>query len=356
MLCGDTRDARFEKHKDLRVKCERCGNFLTNGMFLRFLYEINERYLLSGYTREQSETRRNKPIELTADNARSVLQAAPRTIAEKAHKLLAALDRRSGFFGEKISLNVDVDYPLAYAQHDSELRALINYLSELKLVTSHSTAHDYTVVLRAEGYEAIASRSLLPAVTVFLTSTCHDLLDLRAELADFLEGKGFIVKVSEDPNRFDVDPTEDSIETCLQNVRASDVLVCILDRRYGGVIKTAPHEGLSATHAEIRCARECEPTIPAYTFLRDRARLEFDQLRKDPDAKTFWVEPDNVDKRVRWLELAKELMKLPDGEDYSNWFDLFKTSVDLKTLALKRLSEYQGSLKDAGGKPRERGR
>lgn len=67
-------------------------------------------------------------------------------------------------------------------------------------------------------------------VSVFLSSTCYELADLRFELADALRRDGFVGKMSDDPNSaFYVDPLDDSIGSCLTNVEASNVVVCVID-------------------------------------------------------------------------------------------------------------------------------
>src|SRR5690242_2805361 len=92
---------------------------------------------------------------------------------------------------------------------------------------------------------------------VFISSTCYDLADLRRELRAFLEQNGFTVAVSDDPrSAFYVEPTQDSISSCLLNVETSDAVVLVIDRRYGGLIKDGPHAGRSATHAELQHARK----------------------------------------------------------------------------------------------------
>jgi nucleoside 2-deoxyribosyltransferase len=216
--------------------------------------------------------------------------------------------------------------------------ALANFLAEEQLLTlEHANSCDPIVIVKAKGFEAIESQSLSPATTVFISSTCYDVLDLRAELAEFLESKGFIVNLSDDPYRIEVEPTENSIETCRRNVEASDVVVCILDGRYGPPLP--PEREVSATHAEIRHARKIKR--PVYIFGRDRALAEFDLLRKDAGAKTIWVEKHDPEQRMRWLKFVKELLDLASAEGHSNWVDPFQSSVQLKKLVLKRLTDFR---------------
>lgn len=174
---------------------------------------------------------------------------------------------------------------------------------------------------------------------VFVSSTCYDLLDLRAELRSFLEDNAFSVSLSEDPNSpFVVDPTDNSIASCLNNVESSDVVVCIVDRRYGGLLTLRDFGGLSASHAEVRKAREL--TRPVFFFIRDRAWLEYQQLQGDTSYDTKWVEPRNPDARRKWFDFVAEASKLPKTHSLSNWCDTFSSSVDLKSLVLKRLCDH----------------
>jgi hypothetical protein len=96
----------------------------------------------------------------------------------------------------------------------------------------------------------------MKALDVFISSTCYDLVDLRFELKAYLEQNGCTVRLSEDPTSpFSIDPTADSIASCLANVEASDVVACVLDRRYGGVLDRGDYADKSATEAEVLFAR-----------------------------------------------------------------------------------------------------
>src|SRR2546423_8616086 len=101
-------------------------------------------------------------------------------------------------------------------------------------------------------------------IQVFISSTCRDLADLRGELRSFLETEGFLVRISEDvESGFYVDPVGDTIQSCLKNVEQSDIVVAVLDTRYGWVTPAghARMGGLSATHAELRHARSLRKPI-----------------------------------------------------------------------------------------------
>jgi nucleoside 2-deoxyribosyltransferase len=292
---------------DSKVECERCGQFGIGFDLATRIESVPDRHLLGGHTRERWEVD-GKPVFLQDSNLETILADCPRSPREKADKLLLAIQRKTTFFGEKCPWRPDRDYPLAYAQNGTEFYACLRYLQERGFIRPIKLDPPDKVVwteMTAGGYEAIESRLLSPTITVFISSTCYDLLDLRAELADFLESKGFIVKVSDDPYRFDVEPTKDSIQSCLRNVETADVVVCVLDRRYGPLLP--PHNEPSATHAEVNHARGFGK--PVYSFGRDRALLAFDQLKNDPNAKSRWVE-ERGDNLAKWMAFVEELRDL----------------------------------------------
>ena len=119
-------------------------------------------------------------------------------------------------------------------------------------------------------------------VDVFISSTCYDLVDLRAELRQHLESTGFTTRLSDDyDSEFAVPGTESSVRTCLLNVQDSDVVVCVVDRRYGPPLPFGEFVGKSATHAEVIHAMKPEFRKPIFFFIRDRAFADFEQMRSN---------------------------------------------------------------------------
>ena len=342
-LCDPSASAGLSLHASFSCyTCKACGPYVLDEelvLLFKASFQSNkvtvrssDFHLVGGYTREQGEIR-ERPVCLDITTYAEVLSQCPRTVREKADKLLTAVHRKTEFFGQAIPLTPETDYRLGYAKNTVEFFALIHFLSDNRLVTYNAAGGVLDTKITAAGFDAIESRLLSPAVTVFLSSTCYDLVDLRAELADFLESKGFIVRASDDAYRIELEPTEDTITTCLRNVETADVVVCILDQRYGPPLP--PEKKFSATHAEILHARELKKAV--YIFARDKALYDFDQLRKVETAKTRWVEPDNDDRRKSWLAFAKELEALipAQSQGHSNWIDPFRDSVQLKKLVLR---------------------
>ena len=164
-------------------------------------------------------------------------------------------------------------------------------------------------------------------LNVFLSSTCYDLIDARAQLTDRLTRTGFVIRASDDfDSGFNVSGTTNSIDACLRNVEASDVIICLIDKRYGPSLP-APHADKSATHVEIDHARTLGK--PVFYFIRNRAFMEFEQLKTNNSHATRWVEPSDVASRQKWLDFVRNIAALPKSADYSNWLDQFDSGVDL---------------------------
>lgn len=174
---------------------------------------------------------------------------------------------------------------------------------------------------------------------VFISSTCVDLIDLRAELREHLEKDGFIVKLSEDPESgFRVDPGANDIQSCLGNLRESDIVLFIFDRRYGDCLKE--YGNLSPVHLEFNEARKHRKAM--LNFVRDSTMQKY----------RSWVEAgcsgeDGTDKG-RLFRLIKEVITRRKVKGHNNWYGEFKASPDLRKLVTKRL--YDEYREFAGGR------
>lgn len=174
--------------------------------------------------------------------------------------------------------------------------------------------------------------------SVFISSTCDDLRDLRAELRAALEEEGFDVRVSEDyDSAFKVNPTTNRISTCLENVRESDCLLLLFDRRYGGLLGS-DHGNISATELEYKEA--VLKGIGVFTFVRDKTFAEWEQW----GSRKGDFDPKHVNKEDcdRLFALIDHISQCPETESRSDWIDQFSSSVDLKDKALTRVKEFLG--------------
>lgn len=165
---------------------------------------------------------------------------------------------------------------------------------------------------------------------IFVSSTDFDLLDVRAEVLIHLKDLGLVPSLFENPGpAFQLQPTANSIETCLVNVRDASVFLCIVSQRYGSKLGEYGFEDLSATHLEYREARKMG--IPIFFFVRDRALADYEAWRRASDRSAFkgaFVKKD-TDSKYSLLEFIDEHCHLSGGTN-NNWRLVFSTSVDLK--------------------------
>jgi Domain of unknown function (DUF4062) len=99
------------------------------------------------------------------------------------------------------------------------------------------------------------------APSVFVSSTCYDLSQIRTDLRDFLQGLGIEPLLSEHP-MFPVNPQITTTANCVSVVKErADIFVLIVGARYG----TQDETGKSITNCEYLEART--KGTPIYIFL-----------------------------------------------------------------------------------------
>jgi hypothetical protein len=176
---------------------------------------------------------------------------------------------------------------------------------------------------------------------VFVSSTCHDLVDLRAELYEDLRELGvesLFSDLKESDFVVSTEPGVNSIEACLVNLRQSDVVIVILSQRYGPKLGDA-FGNFSATHCEYIEARRAEK--PIHFYVRDRLDADFFTWRRNGNRSDFigaWCSSDGVKGLFAMIDAHRQLVG-PDGTASSNnWYSSFVSSVDLRADIRRRLS------------------
>ena len=180
---------------------------------------------------------------------------------------------------------------------------------------------------------------------VFVSSTAYDLVDLRPEVYHHLLGLGmepYLSDISE--SEFRQDPTANSIESCLINLRSSDFVLVILSQRYGPVLDAFGYD-VSATHLEFLEADALN--IKVLFYVRDRLMAEFNTWRKNHCP----TDPAEIKKFLSWtpgggnqqnaLALFKFIFRRWEFNqvlNQKNWIQDFRNSVDLKSIIAKDLS------------------
>ncbi len=168
---------------------------------------------------------------------------------------------------------------------------------------------------------------------IFVSSTCHDLIDIRAELAAQLRELGIVPILSDDKlSDFKVRTDTNSIKVCLANVESCDEVILILDRRYGPRLGKSGFDDFSATHLEYRHA--VANKIPVSVFVRDKTVADY---------STWTDNSDHTDLKLRWVndrnfglfQLLDEHKTLT-ADDRPNWYHTFTNSTDLRAAVRKR--------------------
>lgn len=178
------------------------------------------------------------------------------------------------------------------------------------------------------------------AKTVFLGSTCYDLIDLRAELEYELNNMSLQPILSDQPaSEFTIVPDASSIESCLVNVRKSDIFIIILSQRYGPSLAKAGYPDVSATHLEYREAIKANK--PIFMYIRDRLEADYTIWKNSQGnpPKLPWVQ----EKDYKIFELLEEHRKLSKSKKVTNWFWTFRNSLELKQRMRKDLEVESGA-------------
>ena len=200
-----------------------------------------------------------------------------------------------------------------------------------------------------------------------VSSTFYDLRDIRASLAEFISGMGYVPMLSELP-AFPIDPTSDTVKNCVSRVQQhADIFVLVVGGRYGSV---SPEADKSITNLEYLAAKA--KGIPLYAFVhadvirclplwQDNPKADFRQTVDTPrllefvssvrsHEKTWTFEFTNGTDIVAALRaqfanlfgdtlaLRLKLAALPDG-------DLIKTlSAEAARLVLERPPHWESLL------------
>lgn len=133
---------------------------------------------------------------------------------------------------------------------------------------------------------------------VFVSSTYADLSEIRASVAQFLETNGCETQLFERGGVF-YDPSSPIADSCIKEVKDSDLFVLIIGGRYGSRSSDDKHtprrDYNSITKEEYMAARDAG--IPIYTFVDAKVNTEFATYRKasrDLRTRIPYAHVDNV--------------------------------------------------------------
>lgn len=160
------------------------------------------------------------------------------------------------------------------------------------------------------------------APSVFVSSTCYDLAQVRNDLRIFLESMGMTPILSEF-NSFPINPNLDAIGNCLSCVKdRADIFVLVVGGRYGSQTET----GKSITNLEYLEAKS--KGIPRYVFVQKQilTTLPIWQKNKSADFSGI-VDSPNLFQFVESLLDPKE-----------NWIFPFDSAQDIADTLRKQLA------------------
>jgi len=156
---------------------------------------------------------------------------------------------------------------------------------------------------------------------VFVSSTCYDLSQIRADIKEFLESLGLDPVLSEFPS-FLVNPSQDTVNNCIETVKQkADIFLLIVGGRYGSQHKS----GRSITNLEYIHAKA--KGVPIYVFVSKSILdiLPVWHTNKDGDFSTVVDTP-------KLFEFVDSLRN-----SGNNWVSPFESAQDIRFILKEQI-------------------
>lgn len=159
-------------------------------------------------------------------------------------------------------------------------------------------------------------------LSVFVSSTCYDLSQIRSDLREFFNYCGYNPILSEYRD-FPINPTNGTVDNCLSAVKDNaDIFILIVGARYGSQIQS----DISITNLEYLAARN--KGIPIYTFI-DRDMINYLPLWKKNKSMDFSTIVDTP-------KIFEFISDLRDSSDL--WTFEFKNVQDIISVLKSQLT------------------
>lgn len=158
--------------------------------------------------------------------------------------------------------------------------------------------------------------------SVFVSSTCFDLGQVRVDLRQFLESLG-LDPVLSDFNSFPINPSYDTIRNCREAVKnRADIFILIVGGRYG----VLTDNGKSITNLEYIEAKA--KGTPIYVFVAKNIISILPVWKKNKEADFSGVVDNN-----KLFEFVESLRETKD-----NWVFSFESAQDISTTLKQQLA------------------
>lgn len=151
--------------------------------------------------------------------------------------------------------------------------------------------------------------------TVFISSICHDLMQIREDMSEFIENElGYEALLSE-KNVFPICSDLNTIDNCVRTVEErADLFILIIGGRSGHVVGDTE---ISITNLEYKAARK--KGIPTYVFVEERIISLAPIWRRNPNGDFSDVVDSN-----KVFELVEDL-----SAEGKNWIFKFKNIQEI---------------------------
>lgn len=158
--------------------------------------------------------------------------------------------------------------------------------------------------------------------SLFVSSTCYDLSQIRSDIRDFSEVMGFDPVLSE-YDTFPVSPSKSTLDNCLDAVRnRADIFLLVVGGRYGSITDT----GKSITNLEF--SEACVKGIPKYVFVKKDILSLLSIWKANPEA--------DFSSAVDTTKLFEFVSELRDSGE--TWVYPFSSAQDIAETLRKQLS------------------
>lgn len=158
--------------------------------------------------------------------------------------------------------------------------------------------------------------------SAFVSSTCFDLGQVRADLKHFLESVG-LDPILSDFNSFPINPSYDTVKNCRETVKnRADIFILIVGGRYGSITDN----GKSVTNLEYIEAKA--KNIPIYIFVAKNIINLLPVWRKNKEANFSEIVDNN-----KLFEFVETVRATKD-----NWVFSFETAQDICATLKQQLA------------------
>ena len=197
----------------------------------------------------------------------------------------------------------------------------------------------------------------MPALKIFVSSTCYDLDEIRDRLGKFMLALGHEPIMSENGDVL-YDPTIHTQTSCVEEVKNADMLVLIIGGRFGGkavneaiskvdfkelekeikIEKLIGNEGYSITHLEV--LKAIELGIPVYTFIKKNVYNDHHLYEKNKNATYI----DDIDfpsiEKKNTAKYIFEFFNIIRLRNHGNNIFPFEKENDIEETLKKQWSSY----------------